>query len=143
MRNYALALVGALAARASAECTLDVLMTATNDLFTAQTAGNTQAASFADTIKYMENRKTTDITKGILSQALKIDHNRSQHDVTQCAAFSEFIVTNSAKPYVIATQMRLDNTTYKVSQIDTILTTKGDWLFNVTVSHTQPLSPHC
>lgn len=132
MRNLAVALIGAFSAQTSAACTRDMLTAATADLLSSQTAGKVAGASFADTIKYTENRKTVDIGKGILAQALKIDHNRSQHDVAQCAAFSEFIVTNSAKPYVIATQLRLDNTTNKVAQIDNIVTTKGDWLFNVT-----------
>ncbi|PSN65444.1 hypothetical protein BS50DRAFT_497421 [Corynespora cassiicola Philippines] len=118
--------------QAAAECTRDILKAVTSDLLAAQTAGKTSFSSLAETVKYTENRKTVDIKSGILSQALKIDHNRSQHDVPQCAAFSEFIVTNSAKPYVIATQIRLDNTTNKVNQIDSIVTTKGDWLFNVT-----------
>lgn len=132
MRNIAVILISALAACASAACTREQLTAATADFLAAQTAGKTTAASFADTVKYTENRKSVDITKGVLAQPLKVDHNRSQHDVPACAAFSEFIVTNSAKPYVIAAQLRLDNATNKVSQIDSIVTTKGDWLFNVT-----------
>lgn len=119
-------------AKASAECTLDILKNVTADLLAAQTAGQTTFSSLAETVKYTENRKQVDIKSSILSKALKVDHSRAQHDVPQCAAFSEFIVTNSAAPYVIATQLRLDNSTNKVNQIDSIVTTKGDWLFNVT-----------
>ncbi|KAF1964002.1 hypothetical protein BU23DRAFT_585796 [Bimuria novae-zelandiae CBS 107.79] len=123
----------AFVAHASAACTREQLTAATADLLKAQTAGTLSgAASFAPSIKYTENRKTVNITKGILSQPLVIAHNRSQHDISQCAAFSEFIITNPSKPYVLATQLRLDNATQKVAQIDTIATTKGDWLFNVT-----------
>ncbi|KAF1950343.1 hypothetical protein CC80DRAFT_528912 [Byssothecium circinans] len=127
-----LPLLAALTATASAACTRDILVAATTDLYTSQTSGKISGTSFADTIKYTENRKTLDIKSSILSQALTINHNRSQHDVVACAAFSEYIVTNTAKPYVIATQIRLDNATNKVNQIDNIMTTKGDWLFNVT-----------
>lgn len=126
------ALTATLVAGASAACDRALLTAATSDLFTAQTSGKLSGNSFGSTIKYTENRKAVNISQGILSQALTINHNRSQHDVVQCAAFSEFIVTNSAKPYVIATQLRLDNATSKVTQIDSIVTTKGDWLFNVT-----------
>ncbi|KAF2645737.1 hypothetical protein P280DRAFT_128422 [Massarina eburnea CBS 473.64] len=129
---HTFSILGALVAIVSAACTRDQLVVATSDLFTSQTSGKLTGSSFADNIKYTENRKVVNVTKGILSQALTINHNRSQSDISQCAAFSEFIVTNSTKPYVIATQIRLDNTTFKVSQIDTIVTTKGDWLFNVT-----------
>lgn len=132
MRCHVFTVITALAASASAACTRDQLTAATADLFTSQTSGKLSGNSFASTIKYTENRKAVNISQGILSQALTINHNRSQHDVVQCAAFSEFIVTNSAKPYVIAAQIRLDNATNKIGQIDSIVTTKGDWLFNVT-----------
>jgi hypothetical protein len=132
MRNMITTFLGAFAAGASAACTRDVLTAATSDLFASQTAGKLTGTSFSANLTYVENRKTIDLSKGVISQALKIDHNRSQHDVPQCAAFSEFIVTDAAKPYVIATQLRLDNTTNKVNEIATIVTTKGDWLFNIT-----------
>jgi hypothetical protein len=132
MRNSLFAIVGALAAQASTECTKEALRAVTADLIAAQTAGKSAFTSLADTVAYTENRKTVDIKAGILSQALKIDFSRSQHDVVQCATFSEIIVTNSAKPYVIVATTRVSNTTNKVTAIDSIITTKGDWLFNVT-----------
>lgn len=117
----------------AATCTREQLEAATADLFIVQTTGKiNDVPTFASSINYTENRKVLDVSKGILSEALTIAHNRSQHDVTQCAAFSEFIVTTAAKPFVIATQLRLENATQKVSRIDNIVTTKGDWLFNVT-----------
>ncbi|KAF2876373.1 hypothetical protein BDV95DRAFT_477695, partial [Massariosphaeria phaeospora] len=125
-------LLGALATHTSADCTRATLQAATDALLAAQTAGTPSFPTLADTVAYQENRKTIDIKTGILSHALHIDHNRSQLDVTQCAAFSELIVTNAAAPYVIATQLRLDNATSKIRQLDSIVTTKGDWLFNVT-----------
>jgi hypothetical protein len=133
MRNISIIVAAILATHASAACTRDTLKAITDAHFAAQTAGQ---SSFAANATYTENRKKVDIKSGILSKALKIDHSRAQHDVPQCAAFSEFIVTNSAAPYVIATQIRLDNTTNAVSQIDSIITTKGDWLFNITGTYT-------
>ncbi|KAF2113108.1 hypothetical protein BDV96DRAFT_524456 [Lophiotrema nucula] len=132
MRSYMFTAIAGLLASASAECTKDSLTAVTADILAAQTAGKTAFTSLGSTVAYTENRKKSDITKGIFSQALTINHNRSQHDTTQCATFSEFIVTNSAKPYVIATTSRVDNTTGKINAIDIIWTTKGDWLFNVT-----------
>jgi hypothetical protein len=131
MRNIITTIIGVLATRASAACTREALKAITNELLAAQTAGQITFASLSNTVAYTENRKAIDIKSGILSKPMKIDHARAQHDTTACAAFTEFIVTNTADPYVIATQLRLDNST-KVSQIDTIWTSKGDWLFNVT-----------
>ncbi|KAH8726358.1 hypothetical protein GQ44DRAFT_739145 [Phaeosphaeriaceae sp. PMI808] len=129
MYNIITTVVGILTVQASAACTREILKAATDAHKAAQTSGQ---PSFAANATYTENRRKVDIKSGILSKSLKIDHARAQHDVPQCAAFSEFVVTNSAAPYVIATQLRLDNTTNAVSQIDSIVTTKGDWLFNVT-----------
>ncbi|CAI6341912.1 unnamed protein product [Periconia digitata] len=133
MGNFIIAVISAFAASASAACDRSLLTAATTDLYTSQTNGKLTGTSFANntSIKYTENRKAASIAQGILSHSLTINHNRSQHDVAQCAAFSEYIVTGS-KPYVIATQLRLDNSTNKVAQIDSIVTTTGDWLFNVT-----------
>lgn len=131
MPNFFIAIISALAIQTYAACTREVLKAVTDELFAAQTAGQTNFSSLSSTVAYTENRKSVDIKTGILSKSMKIDHARSQHDTTQCAAFSEFIITDTAAPYVIATQLRLDNST-KVSQIDTIWTSKGDWLFNVT-----------
>lgn len=132
MRNIVTALLSVLVAQSSAACTREQLKVVTDELLAAQTAGQTSFKSLDEAVTYTENRKKVDIKSSILSKALKVDHARSQHDVPQCAAFSEFIVTSAAAPYVIATQLRLDNTTNKVSHIDSIVTTKGDWLFNVT-----------
>jgi hypothetical protein len=129
MRNLVVASLCALATRASAACTRESLKAVTDAHLAAQTAGQT---SFAANATYTENRKKVDIKSSVLAKVLKVDHARAQHDVPQCAAFTEFIVTNSAAPYVIATQIRVSNTTNTVSQIDSIVTTKGDWLFNVT-----------
>lgn len=133
MRSTFTIIFGLFSVHTSATCTREQLIAATDSLYAVQTTGKfNDTATFAPTIKYTENRKTVDLAKGILSQALIIAHNRSQHDVLQCAGFSEFIITTAAKPYVVATQLRLDNATQKISQIENIVTTKGDWLFNIT-----------
>jgi hypothetical protein len=129
MRNLIITILGVFATQVSAACTRETLKALTDAHLAAQTTGQT---SFAANATYTQNRKRASPASSILSQALKIDYARAQHDVPQCAAFTEFIVTNTANPYVIATQLRLDNTTNAVTQIDTIVTTKGDWLFNVT-----------
>ncbi|KAI4918232.1 hypothetical protein J4E90_002613 [Alternaria incomplexa] len=131
MRSLIATVVITFATQIFAACTREALKSITDEFLAAQTAGQTTFPSLSSTVTYTENRKSVDIKNGILSKPMKIDHARAQHDTTQCAAFTEFIVTNTAAPYVIATQLRLDNST-KVSQIDTIWTSKGDWLFNVT-----------
>ncbi|KAH8783811.1 hypothetical protein F5882DRAFT_131219 [Hyaloscypha sp. PMI_1271] len=45
------------------------------------------------------------IKTGVVSQPMKIDHNISIHDTTNCATFTDLTVTNPTKPYVIGTRM--------------------------------------
>lgn len=121
---------------ASAACDRGTLKNVTDSYIAAQTSGSlTPLGSLINGTNYRENYKAATISSGILSHALKIDHNRTTLDTTQCASFAELIVTNSAHPYVIGTQLYLSNSTTEpqtISKIDTIVTDQGDWLFNAT-----------
>ncbi|KAK3343432.1 hypothetical protein B0T25DRAFT_508237 [Lasiosphaeria hispida] len=77
---------------------------------------------------YLENGVAANISAGILTKALKIDHSRSIYDVTQCAAYTELIVTDPVQ-YVIGTQIYLGSNS-SITKIETIVTDKDDWLFN-------------
>jgi hypothetical protein len=133
MRAYSIILATtALVACAAAECTRSFLVDATDKYVAAQTEGKpaTLAAIAADTLNYTESDKTVDIKTGVLAQPMKIDHNRSIYDTTLCATFTELIVADAAKPYVIGTRMVF--TDNKASLIETIATKPGDWAFNAT-----------
>ncbi|ORY14250.1 hypothetical protein BCR34DRAFT_560524 [Clohesyomyces aquaticus] len=120
-----------LSAPLAATCDKTLLRSITDSYISAQTDGKPSAlTSIASNLAYFENDKTADITKGILSSALKIDHKRSQHDTTNCSTYTELIITDTKHPYVIGTQMHL--TDNQVSKVETIITDKGDWLFNAT-----------
>jgi hypothetical protein len=122
----------ALLSCATAQCSRPFLVDATNKYVAAQAEGNpaTLTAIVADNLNYTESDKTVDITTGVLTQPLKLDHNRSIHDTTLCATFTELIAADPANPYVIGTRMVF--TDNKASLIETIATKPGDWLFNVT-----------
>jgi hypothetical protein len=57
---------------------------------------------------YTENYLPVDVSTGILSQALKIDHNMGIYDTSACSAFTEIVVTNPEKPYVIVSRILCD-----------------------------------
>ncbi|KAI3394432.1 hypothetical protein diail_2682 [Diaporthe ilicicola] len=120
----------------SAACDRATLQNVTDSYISAQTSGSlAPLGSLINGTTYHENYKAASISSGVLSQALKIDHNRTTLDTTQCASFAELIVANSAHPYVIGTQLYLSNGTTEpqtISKIDTIVTDQGDWLFNAT-----------
>ncbi|KAI9696661.1 MAG: hypothetical protein M1820_008035 [Bogoriella megaspora] len=125
--------IGALVApiAAAASCDEALLQQAADDYLAAQTDGSTtQLTLLADGALYTENFNNTDISTGILSQALKIDRNTTLYDTTNCATYTELIVTDPSHPYVIGVQQRL--TDGKLTDIGTIVTDQGDWQFNAT-----------
>lgn len=80
---------------------------------------------------YKENNKTANILNGTPAFGMNINFTRSLYDTTQCKTFTEIIVTDPLHPYVIHTQMTLDNEGNAIL-IDALVTDKGDWAFNAT-----------
>lgn len=130
--SLAIALLS-LAATSAADCSRDVLKDITYQYISAQASGKSanMVSLTSGTFNYTENEVAMDISKGILSQPLKIDHNISIHDPVTCGTFTELIVANSSHPYVIGTRILLGDDD-KVSLIESIVTDKGDWAFNAT-----------
>jgi hypothetical protein len=87
--------------------------------------------NLAYSMKYIENNKTATILNGTPAFGMTMDSNRSMYDTTQCKTFTEIIVTDPLHPYVIHTQMTLDNEG-NVILIDSLVTDKDDWAFNAT-----------
>lgn len=81
-------------------------------------------------ISYAENDTPMDIKKGVLSQAVTVDFNRSLLDTTQCATFTEISAATNKHPYVIHTRMLF--TGDKITKIESAVTDAGDWVFNAT-----------
>src|SRR5581483_11085691 len=52
----------------------------------------------------------------------------SFHDSKRCKTFTQIIVTEGATPYVIGTRLYLN--AGKIIRVDSLVTKKGDWLFN-------------
>ncbi|KAF2462726.1 uncharacterized protein BDR25DRAFT_247765 [Lindgomyces ingoldianus] len=120
-----------IAATASEKCSRTFLNDATDAYLGAQSKGvYTSMFSFAENFTYTEQFKPANIASGILSKALKIDHNRSLLDTVLCTTFTEIIVTDPSHPYVIGTRMELDG--QKITKMETLVTDEGDWLFNAT-----------
>jgi len=77
---------------------------------------------------YVENVERVDINNGLIKTPMKIDHHRSLIDPTTCQTFTEVIVTNKEKPYVLGTRLRVNRD--KIAEIEILWTTTGYWLFN-------------
>jgi hypothetical protein len=81
-------------------------------------------------VSYAENDATMDIKTGVLTQPITIDFNRSLYDTTECATFTELVAATNKKPYVIHTRMLF--TDDKITTIQSVVTSDGDWAFNAT-----------
>jgi len=78
--------------------------------------------------KYIENRKEMPFGQGIWQAPLAVDFSRSILDAEVCEIFTEIIHTSSSHPYVLGTRLKIENK--KISEVDSLVTDKDDWLFN-------------
>jgi len=128
---------------AQVSCARGGLQRAVDLYIAAQTSGDTSALPLANGLGYWENMERIDIAGGLIHTALKIDHHRSLLDTASCQTFTEVIVTDAEKPYVLGTRMRVNHD--KIAEIEIIWTTTGYWLFNADAylqySSTEDWSP--
>jgi hypothetical protein len=124
--------VSAIPETVQAMCTRPLLEEVTDRYISAQSTGQLAWLNnvLGPSVTYFENEVALDMKNSTLHRALKIDRSRSIYDLVQCATYTELIVSNPSDPWVIGAQIRLTNN--KVSMIDRIVTTTGDWMFNAT-----------
>src|SRR5262245_21127329 len=101
---------------AQISCSREGLQRAVDLYITAQTKGDTAGMPLAMGLGYMENSANADINKGLIKTAMKIDHHRSLLDTASCQTFSEVIVTDKEKPYVLGTRLRINHD--KIAEIE-------------------------
>jgi hypothetical protein len=109
-------------------CTMDQLKAATAAYVEGQKKGSLAALPLHEKAEYLQDMKTIPAAEGLWNTALPIDHAMSFHDPIRCKTFSEIVVTQGGKPYVIGTRLYLDKG--KVIRVDSLVTKPGDWLFN-------------
>ena len=108
-------------------CSRTVLQAAVDSYLAAQGAGKPSKMDLAPKVKYVENMKEIKYDQGLWNTPLPIASHRSILDVDSCRTFTEVIVTEG-QPYVLGTRLKVDNG--RISEIDSLITKKGDWLFN-------------
>ncbi len=109
-------------------CTRQSLQSAVDSYLAAQKTGDRSKIAFADKVKFLENMSEVAPDKGMWNTALPIAFSRSFLDQDRCRTFSEVIVTEGARQYVIGTRLSVDNG--KITGIDSLVSHQGDWLFN-------------
>jgi hypothetical protein len=121
-------LVPAIGSAQQVSCVRGGLQRAVNLYIEAQTKGDTSGLPLAAGLGYVENMERVDINAGLIKTPLTIDHHLSLLDESTCQTFTEVIVTDAAKPYVLGTRMRVNHD--KIAEIEIVWTTTGYWLFN-------------
>jgi hypothetical protein len=116
------------AGRIAPQCTRADLQAVVDRYLDAVKKGTPAIMPLASQVKYMENIQEIALGKGIWQTALDIDFHRSLLDVDACETFTEVIRTNKIHPYVIGTRLKVEGG--KISEIETLVTDKNDWLFN-------------
>jgi hypothetical protein len=114
--------------QAPAVCTRAELQTAVDSYIAAQRSGDVGKMALADNAVLKENMADVAKTAGLWNKALPIALSRSFLDSTRCKTFTEVIVTEGDHQYVVGTRLYVDRT--KITRVDSLVTDKGDWLFN-------------
>jgi len=109
-------------------CTRDELKGLTAAYVAAQQKGDVSALPLDLKAHYLENMATVEKGAGLWNTALPIAHAMSFHDDKRCKTFTEIIVNQGATHYVIGTRLYVNEG--KIVRVDSIVTKKGDWLFN-------------
>jgi hypothetical protein len=109
-------------------CTRAELMAATDAYVAAQGKGDASGMPLDEKAHYLENMITIEKAKGLWNTRLPIAHAMSFHDAKRCKTFTEIIVTEGGHPYVIGTRLYMH--AGKIIRVDSLVTDKGDWLFN-------------
>ena len=128
----AASLLGATSAQAQRvdmpTCTAAELNAATAAYVEAQKTGDISKLPMADTAEYVENMSAVEKDIGLWNTALPIAYSSSYHDPVRCKTFTEAVVTDGDHQYVIGTRLYMNDG--KVVRIDSLVSDKGDWLFN-------------
>jgi hypothetical protein len=109
-------------------CTAAELKAATDAYVDAQGRGDISALPLAPNAHFLENMATVERDKGLWNTKLPVADSISFHDVKRCKTFTQIIVTDGAAPTVIGTRLYMDSG--KIIRVDSLVTHKGDWLFN-------------
>jgi hypothetical protein len=111
-------------------CAAAELQAATDAYVEAQRKGDVSGLPLAANAHFLENMQTVERDAGLWNTKLPVADAISFHDPKRCKTFTQIIVTGGGHPYVIGTRLYLNDG--KIIRVDSLVTDKGDWLFNAT-----------
>jgi hypothetical protein len=113
---------------ATTGCTRSRLQETVDAYLNALSKGTPSILPLGTPSRYIENRKEILFGQGIWQKPFSIDFSRSLLDVETCQTFTEIISANSSHPYVLGTRLQVQDG--GISEVETLVTDKDDWLFN-------------
>jgi hypothetical protein len=117
---------------AAAECTRELLSDVASKFITAAKADGAGFKKAAD-LKYTENYKDVDVTKGVYSKAINIAHTRTLLDSTGCGIYVEIIAPDNKPGYQLATQVFV-NADGAANKVETVITSSdpasNSWFYD-------------
>jgi hypothetical protein len=108
-------------------CTRATLQAAVDSYLDAQRTGNPRKLSLAGNVRILQDMAPIEASQGLWNKPLVIAATSSVLDAVRCKTFTEIVVTEGT-PYIIGTRLYVDEG--RITRIDSLVTTKGDWLFN-------------
>ncbi len=110
------------------ECDREMLIAATESYVAAQEAGDTSKMNLASDALFKEDMQETTKENGMWNNPIPVAHHKSIYDTVRCKTFTEVISTEGKEKYVLGTRLKVDKG--KIKEIDSLVTSKKDWLFN-------------
>ncbi len=107
------------------------LQAAVDSYINALKEGNPSIMPLAPEPKYIENMEEVPLGEGIWKAGLNIDFHRSLLDTEISETFTEVICASNSHPYVLGTRLKIIDG--KISEVESLVTDEGDWLFNADV----------
>jgi len=132
MLNLILHASAFLAGQATADCSRQMLAdVASKFIASAKAPGATFKR--ATGVKYTENYKNADISRGVYSKAINIAHTRTLLDGPGCGIYIEVIAPNNKPGYQLATQVFV-NADGAANKVETVITSSepnsNSWFYN-------------
>jgi hypothetical protein len=109
-------------------CSRSSLQAAADKYVEALKKGDPSVMPLASRVIYIERRKEVPLGQGIWKTPVVVDFYRTLVDVDICETFTEVISANNKPQYVTGTRLKVIGG--KITEIESLVSDKDDWLFN-------------
>ena len=109
-------------------CSRSALQAISDKYIEALKQGKPSLLPITSQAKYIERRKEVPLGQGLWKTPVAVDFYRTLIDVDICETFTEVISATNSPQYVTGTRLKVVDG--KVTEIESLVSDKNDWLFN-------------